>query len=574
MLAIGEWSLMTAFEAGTRDVAMKIFYSKIQYAGIMSAPVLWFLVVMEYVRTSRKIIRRYLTFLWIFPAITVFMALTNDWHHLIWPRIEVGPIVSGLISAGPLLIYHHGAWYWCNISFIYGLMAAAAIKLLRVALHARDLYRYQIMVLLIGAAMPWIGSFIYITGFSPIPDFDPTPIGFIFMGLCCSWAIFRYRLLELVPIACDVLIKNMVDGVIVLDASSRIVELNPAACVLLGRDSRSVIGESVVRVISQWRGTDLGLPINEDKETRGEIRVVGNKTLVFDVHCSPFYDETRSFIGRLLIFHDITDRKQVEKEILDLNLKLEERVRQRTEMLDREIADHTRAREALLKSEEKYRALVENINDVIFILDTRGCFSYISPSIEQVSGYTPEEIIGKQFTFFVHPDEIPFLMSELSKTLSGQHTPHEFRTFDKFGNIHFVRTSGRLIIEGGAVTGISGIMIDITEQKRAEEDRRRLEVQLLQAQKLESLGVLAGGIAHDSNNILTGILGNAELALLHLEPASPLQENLTDIQKASFAAAELCRQMLAYSGKGRFEIKPINLIEALKDITHLIEASI
>jgi len=99
-------------------------------------------------------------------------------------------------------------------------------------------------------------------------------------------------------------------------------------------------------------------------------------------------------------------------------------------------------------------------------------------------------------------------------------------------------------------------------------------MQLQHTQKLESLGVLAGGIAHDFNNILTGILGNADLALMKIGPDSPVWDNLRDIRKGSFSAAELCRQMLAYSGKGRFELAPIDLREAMKEITQLLEVSI
>ena len=91
--------------------------------------------------------------------------------------------------------------------------------------------------------------------------------------------------------------------------------------------------------------------------------------------------------------------------------------------------------------------------------------------------------------------------------------------------------------------------IDITDRKRAEEERRKLEEQVRQTQKLESLGILAGGIAHDFNNILTTVLGNAELALMETAPASTAHVNITRIQTAARRAAELCRQMLAYSGK-------------------------
>lgn len=117
-------------------------------------------------------------------------------------------------------------------------------------------------------------------------------------------------------------------------------------------------------------------------------------------------------------------------------------------------------------------------------------------------------------------------------------------------------------------------VVDITQRVRAEEQRRNLERQVLHAQKLESLGVLAGGIAHDFNNILTGILGNAELALFDLSPESATRERMQNIISASSRAAELCRQMLAYSGKGKFQIRPLNVNRVVREMTSLLEASI
>ena len=116
--------------------------------------------------------------------------------------------------------------------------------------------------------------------------------------------------------------------------------------------------------------------------------------------------------------------------------------------------------------------------------------------------------------------------------------------------------------------------IDITERKRGEEERLSLERQVQHAQKLESLGVLAGGIAHDFNNILMVILGNADLALYELSPHSPAHENIMEIEQASKRAAELAKQMLAYSGKGRFVVEPIYLGELVREMAHLLGISV
>ena len=128
--------------------------------------------------------------------------------------------------------------------------------------------------------------------------------------------------------------------------------------------------------------------------------------------------------------------------------------------------------------------------------------------------------------------------------------------------------------EGGNLIFIFGTVLDITERKRAEEERIKLEAQMLEVQKLESLGVLAGGIAHDFNNLLMAILGNADLALLTLSPASPAYPNVEQIVRASQRAADLCGQMLAYSGKGRFVVGHYNLSEIVQEMAQMLKVSV
>ena len=115
---------------------------------------------------------------------------------------------------------------------------------------------------------------------------------------------------------------------------------------------------------------------------------------------------------------------------------------------------------------------------------------------------------------------------------------------------------------------------DIAEREQAAELRREMEAQMLHVQKLESLGVLAGGIAHDFNNLLMAILGNSDLALMDIQPDSPIRESVTEIKKAALEASELARQMLAYSGKGRFVIQPINVSQIVDQMRHILKMSI
>jgi len=130
-----------------------------------------------------------------------------------------------------------------------------------------------------------------------------------------------------------------------------------------------------------------------------------------------------------------------------------------------------------------------------------------------------------------------------------------------------------ILNQEGEVERIAVFACNITERKRAERERSELEAQVRHAQKLESLGILAGGIAHDFNNILLAILGNADLALHDLSHVSPVRPCVEEIEKAARRAADLTRQMLAYSGKGRFEIKVLDLNEIVEEMVSLFESS-
>ena len=190
-------------------------------------------------------------------------------------------------------------------------------------------------------------------------------------------------------------------------------------------------------------------------------------------------------------------------------------------------------------------------------------------------GYDPGELPndGSLWPRLAHPDDLKRANEVLARARHSRddHYEVEFRMRHKAGHYVPVLSRGHVTrdAEGQAVR-ISGMNTDLTERHRAEVARGQFERQLQETQKLESLGILAGGIAHDFNNLLTGVLGNTSLALLEAAPGSELHGYLREIREASLRAAEMCRQLLAYSGKGRFVVAhqdlplaPIQLIGGL-----------
>jgi PAS domain S-box-containing protein len=141
----------------------------------------------------------------------------------------------------------------------------------------------------------------------------------------------------------------------------------------------------------------------------------------------------------------------------------------------RDITEVRRIEQDLRRSEERYRFLVENLNDVVFTVDNQGGVLYISPAIERITHYTTQEILGKPFMGFIHPEDLPGLLQSFQRTLGGFIEPYEFRIINKDGSLLYVQTSSRPFEENGKVAGLIGIMSEITERIQAEEARKRSE---------------------------------------------------------------------------------------------------
>jgi two-component system, cell cycle sensor histidine kinase and response regulator CckA len=216
----------------------------------------------------------------------------------------------------------------------------------------------------------------------------------------------------------------------------------------------------------------------------------------------------------------------------------------------------------LERSERRYRDLVENLNDVVYALDNDRCVQYVSPAVAKF-GYAPEELLGKPFWAIVHPEDLPMLERALERPDRDPGDPYEFRALDKAGGTRYVRTSSRDVFEDGVLTGVTGVLIDLTAQRRTEE-------QLRASQRLDALGRLAGGIAHDFNNLLVAIIGYAEFALDSVREGDPMRKDLDEILKAGHRAAALTHQLLAFSRKQVLQAEVIDLNEVVRGMQDML----
>jgi PAS domain S-box-containing protein len=180
---------------------------------------------------------------------------------------------------------------------------------------------------------------------------------------------------------------------------------------------------------------------------------------------------------RELCREDGLSKEELAGGLEDLSATMDA-LRRSGEMLQQRNDDLESSEDNLRMSMERYRALVENVDGVIYVVEPQGKITYVSPAVERMLGYSVEEILGQSVYQFLHPDDISLLETRLRKALDGRSKPNEFRFIDKGGIVHFIRTYGRPIIEGGELKGLNGIMVDITDQKKAEAALKESEERL------------------------------------------------------------------------------------------------
>lgn len=242
----------------------------------------------------------------------------------------------------------------------------------------------------------------------------------------------------------------------------------------------------------------------------------------------------------------------------------------------RDVSARKVAETSLRESEERLRFThyaLDHAHDVVSIVGREGERLYVNDTYCQFTGRAREELYRSKVW-----DSIPSLNRERYQALWDEIKRRETLTYDielsaKSGELKPLKVNASYINFGGR-EAVCTISRDLTVRRSAELEKKRLQQQLQETQRLESLGVLAGGIAHDFNNLLTGVLGNASLARDRLVDDSDLHEPLRQIERAAVRAAELCQQMLAYAGKGRFVVEPVDLSALVEDTAKLLDLSV
>ena len=313
MAAVAEWAYMSGVERGATTLADKISWSKIEYIGAQSAAPLLLIFVISFTSQAAWL-RRQAAWLFVIPAITVLLGFTNELHGLIWSGFTPGEPGSNLF------IYEHGPWFWVATSYIYILLVVSAGLLVRKAVLSSGLFRRQSLMLLAASVAPWLGAIVYLTPLNPYPGLNLIPISFMFTGVIIALSVFRYQLFDLVPVARDTLVEKMLDGILVLDEQSRVVDINTAAAQLIGKDADGALGKNIRTVLAAW--PKVLDQFRDVVETHAELALDEPDRRYIDLVVSPLNNRQGKMTGRLIMLRDITTRKLAQNNLQQANEQL------------------------------------------------------------------------------------------------------------------------------------------------------------------------------------------------------------------------------------------------------------
>lgn len=462
------WSLGDALEVVTADLPMHAAINALSYVGMEAVPPAFLFLALyctghEHLATRRNVLLASLV-----PVLIVLLVATNGYHHLFYTGY-IPVQMDGYV----MWQYLHGPLFLPAAAFNYLVVLAALLLLVSGALVSSGIYRKQLLVILAGSILPILANLAYVVQGGLFPHYvSLTGIAFAVSVLVIAPAIFRYRVLSLMPVSSPLVIAAMQDGVIAVDLEGRITDLNPAAERVLGAAS-SLGGERVDLVFP------TAIPLLEGVRSRGEgtraeVTLPGaGGDRVYEVSALTIRSAGGSERGHLLILRDVTDRVW--------------------------------ALEALRESEGRHRELVDLLPEVVFEADPDGRLRYVNSRAHRVFGWMPGDVeTGVSLVDGLDAEERARVLEAIRQICDGgERGEVEFVAARRDGSRLPVLMTAAPVTAVGTCLGVRGILVDMTEQRRSMD---------AQKEALRRMGLLNSITRHDILNQLTVLLGSLALA--------------------------------------------------------------
>jgi len=305
-----------AMELCSQTLAGVQFWLKVEYLGAATETVFLLIVISLY--TGRRAFHTPLNIVLLFfiPAVTIMLAWTNELHGLIWSNLHLEPFEDLRLA-----VFSKGGWYWIDVFYIWAMIVAGLVLLLRTYQTVTGLLRTQLRLFFLAMSFPIIAYIVYLLGVLPVP-LDLNPYSLTLTSLVFAMSLLNYQVLDIMPVAREAVLSSMLDAVIVVDVRWRVADVNLAARQILGLDPARCIGRPAVGVLANWPAL-IDQVSGSSAEEHAEVALnLRNETRNFDLRSSPLYSPSGRREGRLIVLRDITERVRMEMAIKDSNLHL------------------------------------------------------------------------------------------------------------------------------------------------------------------------------------------------------------------------------------------------------------
>jgi len=450
MLSLSIWCFAAVFEAAFTGLELKILFTKISYLGIVTSPVFFFFFISRYTNLYNWFTNKNKLFLFLIPAVTFALAATNELHGLLWPDIYL----KQNRLAGVFAFYEHGPWYWVTVTYSYVFLGIGTVMLLFSLFRHKRFYSFKVRVLVIAALSPFIGNIIYSFGQSSLRGIDITPACFAITGLFLTMAIFKYQFLDIRPIAREVIVENLCDGVLLINKDSKIIDINEAAYKLLSLNN-SDIGKSINSALSDC--SEILEYLKKEKSLKKTARVVGinNNKLFLELRITHLLDKEKKRLGAIIIVRDITGEKIAEKE--------------------------------LKESQNLLTNIIDFLPDATFAIDKKGRVIAWNKAMERLLGIKKEDMLGKgnyEYSINFYGERRPVLIDyiigdhlELEKRYNiiekkGNDLSAEIEVTLNGNNIHLWLAASPLFNKNNEIIGAIESLRNITDIKNIEKELR------------------------------------------------------------------------------------------------------
>ncbi len=472
------WGIDYALELSTESLFLKIALMQVRFLFIPFLTYFELSFVLHYLKRTDLIAGWRRGLLLIVPSLTVVLAMTTQYHPLFRSGFyldQTGPI--------PILFFSNGIGFQVYLVFCYILILISLTLLLVVRPEGHTLFRRQRLLLFVGILFPTIFDILFNLGLSPIRGLALASLAMVGSGLIISYALFRYRLLEIAPIARSMVIEEMRSPMLVIDPQGVLVDLNRAAVHLIDVRPDQAVGKSVTILLARYPSL-LAVFRDPTGEIR-EVEIEGPAGLqVFEVTVERLLAEPGTPLGSLLLMQEVTERK--------------------------------RAEEALRRSEERYRNLADSLPDYV-IVHRDGIILYANQATVEMTGVAPQGLVGRHLTDFVAPESRDLVQDTIHRRVLGEIIP----TYEA---VLLTRTDEKktAIINATTISFMGEpaflvVVTDISDRKRAEEALRVMNTKL---------NLLSSITRHDITNQLMALKGYLELSQESFDEPAQLEDYL------------------------------------------------